>query len=272
MADHCGPGVRLRGPRACRCSVQHDVRRGRRRRQVRRRRRRKLLQHADRPRDDREPDRGVLGSGQPDDDRRPGLPRPSHPTGHASRSRGHVCHLSAQGARPRGHAERRPAVRAVRGPGRAALPVRAQDHLPQRGEPAPLPPAAVRRCRQRDLGLRAGAGDGSLLRRAEGGGSRNRRDRVRAVAARQRRLRRGEQRFALADPLPQGSRRRLSGERPDDTDRRRCLPPLLSEPQHGCAVGRLPVAEGRLRQPRPVQAGLVGRFPRHRTAALPRGG
>ena len=41
--------------------------------------------------------------------------------------------------------------------------------------------------------------------------------------------------------------------------------------EHRRAVGRLSVAEGRLRQLRPLEAGVVGRVPRHRAAALPRG-
>jgi hypothetical protein len=52
-----------------------------------------------------------------------------------------------KGARARRHPERHRAVRAVRREGRSPLSAGAQDHLPQRGQPAALPPAAVRRRR-----------------------------------------------------------------------------------------------------------------------------
>ena len=129
------------------------------------------------------------------------------------------------------------ALRAVRRQSRAALPLRAQGHLPERGQPAALPPAAVRRRRQRHLGLRAGAGDGRVLRRAQVASIPTITViALRALAARQRRLRRAEQRLALADPLPEGGRRGVPRQRPHEADRGRRLRPLLPEPEHRRAV------------------------------------
>src|SRR5712691_4923017 len=73
--------------------------------------------------------------------------------------------------------------RRLRGAGRAALPIRSEDHLPQRGQPTSVPPAPIRRGRKRHLRIRAGAGDGGVLRRAEGGRPGHRRDRLRTLAA-----------------------------------------------------------------------------------------
>ena len=69
----------------------------------------------------------------------------------------------AEGTCARRDPERRATLRAIRGEGGGALSVRPQGHLPERGEPAEVPPATVRRCRQRHLRLRAGAGDGRVL-------------------------------------------------------------------------------------------------------------
>ena len=56
-------------------------------------------------------------------------------------------------------------------------------------------------------------------------------------------------------------------QRPDEADRGRRLAALLPERQHRLTGGRVRLAEGRLRQPRPFQTGVVGRLPRHRSAA-----
>ncbi len=269
VAHHCGPGVCLRGPRAGRCCLEHDLRRRRRRRQVQRGPGRWFLPHAHRPGHDGEPDGRVLGPGESDDDRRPGVSRPLDPERDAPWHRGHLRGLSAQGARARRHAERHPALRGLRREGRTALPVRPQDHLSQRGQPASLPPATVRRRRQRDLRLRAGAGDGRLLRRGEGGRSQHQRHRLRPLTARQRRLRRSQQCVALADPLSRRGGGGVPRKRTEQADRRRALDPLLPEREHRRSIGGLRLAEGRLRQLRPHQAGLVGRVPRHRAAPLP---
>ena len=87
--------------------------------------------------------RRLLGSGQTDHDRRPGLPRPVDPARDAARDRGDLRDLPAEDAHARRYTERHPALRAVRRP----LSVHPEGHLPQRGEPATVPPASVRRGR-----------------------------------------------------------------------------------------------------------------------------
>ena len=165
-----------------------------------------LLPHAHGPRDDREPDGRLLGSGEAEHHRRPGFLRPCAAARDAPRHRGHLRDLPGEGPLARRHTERRRALRAVRGESRAALPLRPQGHLPERGQPAALPPAAVRRDRQGHLRLRAGAGDGRLLRRGQGGRPEDHGDRLRSLTARQRRLRSVQQRVALADPISRGDR------------------------------------------------------------------
>ncbi len=165
-----------------------------------------------------------------DDD--PGLRLP--PALGAGRDRprdpGRVRRLPAQ-ARD-GHLGRRPGLLRLHRRGRARVPAGDQDHRRQRAEPAALLAADLRRLRE----ARRPRGDGGrarpLLRRAEGGQSRDRRDRRRPLAARQRRPERDQQRLDLTRSLHRRARQGLQGERAHEAALRRVGVALLPERQH----------------------------------------
>ena len=104
------------------------------------------------------------------------------------------------------------------------------------------------------------------VRRAQGGRPRDQGDRSRTVAARQRPPDRGQQRLDLAGSVSRGARRLVPAERADEADHGR--PQLPPVPVQGdrLAGEALPLAERRLREPRPDQAGPLGRLPRHGSA------
>ena len=77
-----------------------------------------------------------------------------------------------------------------------------------------------------------------------------------------------EQCVALANPLSRRGGGGIPRKRTEQADRRRALDPLLPEREHRRSIGGLRLAEGRLHQLRPHEAGLVGRVPRHRAAPL----
>ena len=148
---------------------------------------------------------------------------------------------------------------------RSAYPRGAPVRRRERAEPAGVLATAVPR---REPALRRGVRPvpRGRLRRAQGRRPDDHRRRCRPLAARQRPAARAEQRLDLARPVPRRARRVVPDERARPAaDGRPQLPPV---PERGDrpARARLSVAERRLRQPRPGQAGALGRVRRHRPA------
>ena len=75
-----------------------------------------------------------------------------------------------------------------------------------------------------------------------------------------------EQHLDVARALPPRARRVVPAERANAAAHGRLQLPPVSQRGHGPARARLPVAERRLREPRPREAGAVGRLRRHRAA------
>ena len=77
----------------------------------------------------------------------------------------------------------------------------------------------------------------------------------------------------LAGALPARPRRRVPGERPDEADHGRArLPPVPEAAARAARASRYAWPNGRPREPRPDQAGGLGRVQRHRAADVPGAG
>ena len=77
---------------------------------------------------------------------------------------------------------------------------------------------------------------------------------------------REEQHLDVPRPLPACARHLVPAERPHEATHGRVQLPSVPERGDGSPRARLPVAERGVRQPRPAQAGALGRVPRHGSA------
>ena len=258
------PRIRGRSGRG----AEDRLRRGRD--EVRLGRRRKPVRRDEPPRHDDEPDGGVLRLDRPDHDPGRGVPPPLGPRRDRARDPGRLRRLSAQAGD--GHLGRSAGLLRLHRRGRARVPTGDEDHRRQRAEPTALLAADLRRRRQARVSGRDGGRARALLRLAQGVQPRDRRDRRRPLAARQRRPARDEQRLPLARALHGRPREGLPGQRADEAALRRVGLALLPERQHRFRLEGLSVAPDRLRQRGPGEAGDLGRVQRHGPARLRRVG
>ena len=206
-------------------------------------------------------DDDALRPERPDDDPGRGGARPRDSRRGARRSSRRARRLPVPAARDRGRHGDAGRVRDLAHAGGAALPDGAPVRADERAEPAGVPAATVRADRQDRLRRARRGVPRCRVRRAQGRRPRDPGDRPRALAAGQRSADRDEQRLHLAGPLPRCARRLVPRERPvAAADGRPQLPPV-SRPGDRPARARLPLAQGGLREPRPHQAGDVGRVP-----------
>ena len=234
--------------------------------QVRRRRGRVVLLRATPVRSERQQDDGQLGPGQAARDPREGVLRPLDPVGDRAGSPSLLRHPHRQGARDHELAAHDRPVRRVAAARRAHVSAGDRVRRRQRAEPDALLAAAVRPSRPWRVGDRVRVVPRALVRRAQGGQPGDHGRRRRAVAARQRHAAREEQHLDLAGEVHPRSRDRLPAIASRQADHGRLRLPSVSGARPRLARQGLPVAERRRCEPRPDQAGPLGRVPRDRPA------
>ena len=199
-----------------------------------------------------------------------------HPGQGAPRPRDRECH----GLRPPRRPGRLPvpaeadrggyrvtfAVRLVRRRPRVDLPAGEAVRDRERAESAGLLAPAVRLHGSERIGPGVRAVPRGRVRHAEGRRPGDLRGRRRSLAARERSSAREEQHLDLAGSLPARARHLVPQERSHAPSHGCVQLPPVSQRGDRSARARIRVAERGIRQPRPHQAGAVGRFSRDRAA------
>ncbi len=186
------------------------------------------------------------------------------------RRQAHARAVPVEGARARGLG-RTGEVRRLDGPRRAGLSGGEGHHRRQRAEQVPLLAAPVPSQRQRRRLRRLRARARGVLRRDQERRPLDHGDRDRPRPARHRQPSRSREPLHLAGPLHSRHRPRVPQDQAEEADHGRAELPPVSERVHRQARDGLRVAERGHSEPRPHQAGGLGRVQRHGAADVPRG-
>ena len=200
-----------------------------------------------------------------------GAPRQDDPGRAPCGPAGRPRRLSVPDPRARGGSRDAVALRLLRRRRRVDLPGGEAVRRRQRAEPAGVLAPAVQLAGTDALGAGLRPVPRDRLRRAEGGGPGDQSRGRRPLAARERPPQREEQRLHVSGAVPARSRELVPRERPRPAADGRVQLPSLPEQGDGSARQGLRLAERRIREPRPREAGALGRVPRDGPADDARG-